>query len=166
MATIVIDGHPVLIDDEDVDRVSKHSWVVRHRGRASYVVPKSMKMAMAKTGHSALHRFILSAEKGTIVDHKNRNGLDNRRENLRICSLNENAANRRSPLRSKSGFKGVTYHKQSGKWQGAIKINGKHVHLGLFDSAEDAAKAYDARAHEAHGEFACLNFTNEIGAQR
>lgn len=96
-----------------------------------------------------------------FVDHINRDRSDNRRSNLRLCSLAEN--NRNGSIRSNnnSGFKGVSWDKARGKWQAGIGLNGTRKALGRFDSAEDAARAYDAAALANYGEFAALNFPRD-----
>ena len=93
-----------------------------------------------------------------LVDHWDHDGLHNVRANLRVANKSANGANRRKSSNNTSGFKGVTTHRQTGKWQAEIKVGGKHRYIGIFDTPEEAAKAYDDVAHEAFGEFALLNF--------
>lgn len=95
----------------------------------------------------------MGASKGQILDHKNRDKLDNRRSNLRFCTLSENKANSVIPKNSTTGFKGVTFHAKLGKFQAQIMKNGKTFYLGLFNDAEEAASAYKSRARELFGEF-------------
>jgi hypothetical protein len=106
-----------------------------------------------------LHRAIINAPKGLYVDHINGDTLDNRRANLRIATNSQNQANR---IRLKSGtssrYRGVTWNKASQKWQAGIKCNLKSTHLGLFESEEEAARAYDRAAREMFGSFARPNF--------
>ena len=106
-----------------------------------------------------MHRQIMNAPKGTPIDHKDHNGLNNTRENLRLATISENARNCEKTKRpTSSKYKGVCWNKKSKKWQAHIHYNGISIHLGLFDSEEDAAKAYDEAAKIYHGEFAVLNF--------
>ena len=93
---------------------------------------------------------------GTLVDHINRNTLDNRRENLRACTRNESNQNRKGGGKA-SPYKGV--HRSSvNRWGAVIRANGRNTWLGTFVNEEDAARAYDRAALEAYGEFAYLNF--------
>jgi hypothetical protein len=93
-----------------------------------------------------------------LVDHVNGDGLDNRRANLRPATVSQNGANVGLRAHNTSGFKGVTWHAQRGRWQARIGCGGDRKHLGLYDSPEDAARAYDCAALAAFGEFARLNF--------
>jgi hypothetical protein len=88
------------------------------------------------------------------VDHINGDPSDNRIENLRVATDSQNLANMRKPITNKSGKKGVSWHAIGKKWQTHIKVRGKNLYLGLFDTVEEAHAAYVAKAIEMHGEFA------------
>jgi hypothetical protein len=88
------------------------------------------------------------------VDHINMNRSDNRWINLRQCSRIQNTYNTGRRPHNTSGFKGVTFHKATGKWEAQIRANGRSTHLGLAETPEDAAKLYEAAAAKYHGEFA------------
>lgn len=107
----------------------------------------------------ALHAFVVGERSTIDVDHENRDKLDNRRNNLRPATRQQNLANRRAT--GTSGFKGVSWHSRRQKWRATIKVNYRQRHLGLFAIAVDAARAYDAAAREAFGEFALVNFPGE-----
>ena len=87
------------------------------------------------------------------IDHKNRNKLDNRRENLRPATRTQNCQNTVEHSNSTTGFKGVNYRKDVGKYRARIRINGERVMLGWFKTAEEASRAYDEAAKKHHGEF-------------
>lgn len=104
-----------------------------------------------------MHRLLIGAPKGKQVDHRNHDGLDNRRRNLRLATSSQNLANQlKNPGRS-SRFKGVTWHRRGGKWQAQIAVEGKRRYLGLHETEEAAARAYNKAAREAWGNFALLN---------
>ena len=101
----------------------------------------------------------MGTPKGMLTDHKNSDGLDNRRENIRICSSAQNERNQRTQTRTKSSvFKGVHWCNQCQKWIAKIKVNRVTIFIGGFHSEVDAALAYDVGAEKYHGEFARQNF--------
>lgn len=106
-----------------------------------------------------MHRVImgLAPGDGRQVDHIDRNGLNNRRSNLRFATPSQNMYNASSPGNS-TGFRGVEKVRGASRFNARIRVDGERFHLGSFPTAEDAARAYDAKAAEAHGEFAVLNF--------
>lgn len=139
-------GKVVVVDEEDYDLLSKFKWRLSNKGYASATI--------------SMHRLLAEAPKGKDVDHVNGDGLDNRKENLRICSRAQNVANTKKPTRkggSSSKFKGVSWDKRVKKWSARVQPNGKS-HRQYFDTEEEAARAYDEMAKEHFGEFARLNF--------
>lgn len=151
-------GHYALVDDDDYADVSAYNWYafeVRRRGGSIARVYARRNVSAQKT--QSLHRFLLGITNPQIlVDHKNRNGLDNRRENLRTCTRTQNQGNRRAALSNSSGFKGV--YRLGAKWGAQITRAKKGSKLGVFSSPELAAVAYDEAAIKYFGEFAHLNF--------
>jgi hypothetical protein len=105
-----------------------------------------------------MHRWLMKAPRNKLVDHRDHNGLDNRRTNLRLATPRENAQNRRAMLTSRLGLKGVYRHKDRDVFEAAIRHKGKQFYLGRFKRKDDAARAYDKKARELFGEFAYLNF--------
>lgn len=147
-------GYVALVDDEDFERVSQHKWYASIRPEANnvYVIRKIGRKTQG------LHRFILGVEDPKIkVDHRDHNGLNNLRSNLRP-TRNQNAQNQRLSSANTSGFKGVSWKVREKKYQAGIKVNGKTVHLGTFSDLLEAACAYDMAAVKYHGEFASTNF--------
>lgn len=145
-------GLVALVDEEDYDIVRVHKWLAHRDGRTFYA-----ERAVAREGGRQrtvrLHTFLTG---WPLVDHRNGDGLDNRRANLRPATKSQNSANRPIGRNNSSGFKGVDRNK--GQWRAQIRVSGTKFHLGYFDSAEAAAGAYDLAAVEAFGEFATLNF--------
>lgn len=100
----------------------------------------------------------MNAERGAMVDHENRDTLDNQRLNLRICTNRQNQANARVRSDNTSGYKGVCWNKGTGKWKAQMTNgNGKRLCIDYFPTAIEAARAYDAEALRLHGEFALTN---------
>src|SRR5579863_1550584 len=110
-----------------------------------------------------MHREIMKPSKDEEVDHINHDKLDNRRENLRVCTGSQNQCNRRRKLKNTSGYKGVCWYRSKNRWKAALNIKGKCVWTGLFKNKEEAAHAYDEAAKLHHGEFAYLNFPAHEG---
>jgi hypothetical protein len=140
-----------LVDDEDFELVSQYSWHVKknRRGDVTYAHHS------LNPGNLLMHCLIMG---DTGIDHKDGNGLNNTRDNLRKVTASQNAANRVSHANTSSKYKGVCWHKRQGKWIGTINKEGKRTHLGYFTDEVEAAKAYDKAAIELYGEFARLNF--------
>jgi len=148
-------GRVALVDDEDYDLVMQYRWYVYEEIRNGR--PHGPYALAWPNGVMTRMHVLVMGVRG--VDHANRNGLDNRRENLRPATGSQNQGNRRSVPGSSSRYKGVSWHKQRRKWRASIRPpGGPHRHLGLFADEEDAARVYDAAAREAFGSFACLNF--------
>lgn len=105
-----------------------------------------------------LHRVITEALSGVEVDHVNRNRLDNRRRNLRFATRAENARNCKRSSRNTSGYKGVRFSPEVGRWGAAVRCDGKRYWMGFFDTPEEAALAYDLGAIALHRDFAATNF--------
>jgi hypothetical protein len=150
------DGRYVYVDPADFEWLSRWKWHVMGDYAARYEKGKVVLM----------HRQILPPPKGMIVDHVNRNKLDNSRANLRICTHRENTRNRAKPIGCASRFKGVCREKKTGKWKAAVRSGPEPVYLGTFDDEVEAARAYDRRAVEVFGEFARLNFPDEWPPER
>lgn len=137
-----------LIDNEDYDKVSAHRWC---RDANGYAV--SAFYIDRKTFNIKLSRYLTDAPKGMDVDHINRDKLDNRKKNLRICTRSQNNINQLAKSNNSSGHKGIGWDKARSKWRAQIKVNGKSKSIGRFENLEDAIVAYREQAKIAYGEF-------------
>jgi len=145
-------GKFAIVDPADFDELSQYKWTAAKSPNTFYAVRS------AQGRQIRMHRLITDAPKGLVVDHRNHNGLDNRKENLRLCTRSENARNQRPQTGRSSKYKGVCWHKNQKKWLARVYSKGVTYHLGSFNSEIAAAKAYDKKAKELFGEFAHLNF--------
>jgi hypothetical protein len=153
------EGEWTIVDADTYYHLGNLKWCVRGNRNTFYAV-RFVKTGPWRTKLVNLHREIMDAPLGLLVDHRNGNGLDNRRENLRLATHSQNAINRRrDKSKTTSRFVGVTFKKHSNRWAARINHNGKTISLGRFDSELDAARAYDAAALKYHKDFARLNFS-------
>ena len=144
-------GQSTIVDDADYEALSQHKWYA-NKVRNTWYAARAI-----GSNKVLMHREILRVPKGMETDHKNHDGLDNRRQNLSICTTAQNQQNMKySGNKNKtSRFKGVYF--QAGKWAVQIKHQGTIYPLGRFAIEEDAARAYDKKARELWGDFAYLN---------
>jgi len=143
----------VLIDDEDLNIFNEYCWFIKKDSQNFYCMNVK---GEEKTLY--LHRIIMGITDTTLcIDHIDGNGLNNQKNNLRVCSNKENLRNRKIGKNNKSGFKGVCWRKCLKKWRACIKVNMKSKYLGHFDNILDAASAYNKAATMYFGEFAKLN---------
>ena len=148
-------GYVALVDAADFEMLSHFKWSAEVDGSTAYAV--KARMCRRGGGNVFMHRMIMLPEPGQSIDHINGNGWDNRRANLRVCTHAENMRHRRRPSHNTSGFKGVSWDRQSRSWDARISARGEQRYLGHFKTAESAAAAYDAAARELHDDFARLN---------
>ena len=142
-----------LVDDEDYELVSTFNWSVSKSNNVIYA--RTEVLIQGRRVCFFMHRFILGVCSELFTDHRNGNGLDNRKENLRICDASSNAKNRKLNSDNSTGYKGVTF--EFGKYRAIIHNNKKKIHLGMFSTPVEAALAYDEAANKLHGEFARTN---------
>jgi hypothetical protein len=152
-------GVSVLLDEEDVPHVERFVWSAQVHPRTTYAQANVWRGGQRTT--MTLHRFIARAEDNEHVDHRNGDGLDCRKENLRTCLKFQNNQNARTRVDNTSGFKGVSWYPAGKKWSAGIMLDGKRRHIGYYATKEDAARAYDVVAQKAFGEFSWLNFPTE-----
>lgn len=147
-------GGYALVDEQDFERVSAYRWfanVTRHgRGYVRTSTPVNPRISM--------HRLVMNAPPGLVVDHINHDKLDNRRCNLRLCTARENSLNRAPKQAGKttSRYSGVSHH--TGRWRAVIVVEGRRIWLGRYKTEEEAARAYDTAARKHFGAFAAPNF--------
>jgi len=147
-------GKIALVDNDDFEKIKGNGWYVTRYGYAGKGFYKKKKETF-----ELMHRLIMNLKKGDKkqIDHINHNKLDNRKCNLRVCTISENKRNTLVQKNNNSGFKGVYWHKKRCKWIAQIQFNKKTIHLGDFDDKINAAKTYNESAKIYFGEFACLN---------
>lgn len=138
-----------LVDDKDYEEFNKWKWKLDKSGCAT--------RSKYKNSLYRLHREIMNCSKGMVVDHINGDRLDNRRENLRICTYQQNSFNSKKHYGSTSKYKGVSYKKDHKRWMACIYLNRKFKHIGYYNTEDEAAMAWNKVAKQYHGEFAKLN---------
>jgi hypothetical protein len=139
----------------DYEELNRHKWSLSKRGRNVYAIRREN-----HRGTIAMHRQIMKPPQGFSVDHIDCDGLNNCRDNLRVCTHAQNSSHR-GPCGGESGFVGVYRHGK--RWVAKITHRGTTYHLGYHDTAIEAAKARDRKAYELLGEFAYLNFPEDYG---
>ena len=151
-----INGFEVLFDREDLFTLMEYPWRP-YRAKHDLVYLKCTPYSKDGPKTLAFHRIVSGATKGCFVDHANGNTLDNRRVNLRICSMAENNRNKRSNRKgSIAGYKGVSYVPQAYKdkpWQASIQVDKKRISLGYYADPKSAHDAYCVASEKYHGEF-------------
>lgn len=143
-------GYVALVDDDFFDVLSRYKWY--------YVDGKAGTHIDGNRNHTYMHQLIMAtANTHLIVDHIDRNGLNNQRSNLRLCNTSQNIANSGPRTNNTSGFKGVYFCNQTRKWRAEIKYLGKKKCLGRYATKVEAALAYNVGAKQYFGEFAYQN---------
>ncbi len=151
-------GKCALVDDADYEWLNQWKWYAFWNGSKWYSARNERVNFKKKMIY--LHRFIINAPSGIEVDHVDGDGLNCTRENMRLCTSQQNKYNIGIKSDNTSGYKGVTWNANRSKWQAQIKHGKQYKYLGLFDDLKEAARAYDVAALELHGDFARVN--NEI----
>jgi len=142
-----------IVDDEDFEHLNRLTWW-RGGPRKEYAYTTIYKNGIPK--NYPMHRMVMGFPKKS-VDHKNTDGFDNRKMNLRTCTHKQNCANRKKRKDNKTGFKGVVLTKNKQKFIAQIRKSTHNIYIGVYSSAIEAAKAYNEVVTKLHGEFANLN---------
>lgn len=145
-------GYVAVVDVEDWGKVRPYKWCALLRDGIPYAV------ILRKRKTVYLHQVIAGKKNSYEIDHRDRNTLNNKRENLRFATKSQNQANQKIRSDNTSGFKGVNWRKDIAAWAARVSVMNKRIHLGHFPTAEAAARAYDTAAQKHFGEFARLNF--------
>ena len=144
-----------LVDDEDYEELNRYKWIlITSKVQGTYYVKNSAGITM--------HQYILRYPK-SIVDHKDGNGLNNQRANIRLCTSQQNSRNRRKKKGCASIYKGVSRNKTGKEWRACIFFDHRKIHIGSFDYEKNAALAYNIMAEKLFGDFAKLN---DIGGSK
>lgn len=146
-------GKVALVDDEDFEELSKYKWHAHKQCGGTFYAGRNQKLANGKYRYIHMHKEIMNTPDDMHTDHINHNGLDNRRENLRVCTSSQNMMNRLKHSNNTSGFKGVSFHSRDKKWQAGIRLNTKRIHLGYFTDKLSAIMAYREACVQYHKEF-------------
>lgn len=149
-------GFSAICDDDDFEFLSGFKWYLLRGPRINYAQGLSSDWRKKQR----MHKLIMQPSQRMVIDHINFNGLDNRRENLRICTNRQNVQNQRVLRGGSSKYKGVQWDKVNRKWRASIVVNSRFVNLGRYHDEIKAADIYDEAAKKYFGEFAYTNFLN------
>lgn len=155
-------GKVALVDDKDFELVSKYKWSAgKHGRRDGEYCAMSHKKVNGKYRTIRMHSLIMNPPKGFVVDHINHDPLDNRRDNLRICTTKQNRHNSREASNSVSGYKGISRHSTENDryvyWRVRFMVNGQNKSFGVFKNLQEAIRVYNEAVRKHHGEFAVIH---------
>ncbi len=156
-------GHVLLVDVADLRLALGHTWAAK-KNRHVFYAAAARRVGKGSPRTVYLHNLLMRPERGFIVDHRDGDGLNNRRTNLRISTPTQNQQNARPRINKLSAYKGVTRCKGSKAWRAQIKVNKVLIVIGTYESEIDAAYAYDEAASRHFGDFARVNFPGDIQA--
>lgn len=153
-------GKIALVDDEDYEYLMQWKWQAFYQQNTHSFIARRMtsKRKEGERKSIIMHRIIMNAQKGQIIDHINHDTLDNRKENLRFCTHSENMQNRTIQSNNKARYKGIYWRKSRNCWEVRVHKNCKLKRVKCVHDKIEAALVYDEFAEEVHGEFAKLNF--------
>lgn len=137
-----------LVDNDDFEELNKFKWYANRHGNTFYAV-----RSLANGSKRLMHRCILNTPTSNETDHKDGNGLNNQRKNLRICNHSENQQNKGKNINNTSGFKGISWCQRNKKWLVRLSVNGTRLYLGHFKQKIKAYQAYVEACIKYHGNF-------------
>lgn len=140
-------NNPFFFDLEDYDKIKNFCW---HETEDGYMATR-----VGNKAHFMMHRLIMDCLNGMDVDHISHNGADNRKNNLRMCTRQQNNRNKRKTDKNTSGVVGVCWNKMRKKWQASIMVDKKNIYLGLYNDINEATKARKEAEIKYFGEFRC-----------
>lgn len=144
-----------LVDDEDFKKLNQFKWFARKDSKSGiFYVARNSKTIKGKRHMVHMHREIMNVLKNIDIDHKDGNGLNNQKNNLRLATRSQNNMNQKKRKDNISGFKGVSWRKDNKKWRTNISVEGKTITIGYFKTALEASKAYIKACIKYHGKFA------------
>lgn len=147
-------GKVAIVDDDDFEQLNAFKWYAIRNSR-NYLYAARGVWEKGKARQILMHRVIMNTPIGMLTDHVNGNSLDNRKENLRICTNQQNLRNRKNPNKNnKLEIKGVHWCQSNKKFQATIQVNGKTIHLGFYNVLGDADSAYRFAEEKHFGIFA------------
>lgn len=151
-------GKQAIVDDEDFESLLRYKWHTNKNNNTHYAIHAYKDKKTKKSKKIKMHRLIMNPTKHQEIDHKDGDGLNNQRSNLRICTGSQNNMNSKKRKNCSSKFKGVCWTRNDKKWRTRIIVDKKEIALGCFLKEIEAAKAYDKAAVKYFGDFARLNF--------
>ena len=159
MIIVNLCGYDVMLDDEDLEKVEGHNWHIDtgsfRRGKVYFFYMDYKRIAMYNYVNKrvSLHRTLMNAPKGLVIDHIDGNTLNCQKSNMRICTQAENNKNMKKPWFNTSGYKGVSWHKGHKRWRADISIDNHQKSLGEYDTPEEAYKIYCEAKKNLHGKY-------------
>lgn len=149
----ILEGHTIFVDKRDLQILNSHNWkVAKYKSGIKYLY------CYINGKITLFQHLLINRKEKRCIDHVNGNGLDNRRNNLRACTYSENMMNKVKYKNNKSGYKGVYKVSGRNRWRSSLTVSGKKIEVGTFNTAVEAARAYDITAKLFFGEFSKLNF--------
>lgn len=148
-------GTRCIVDTDEWKNLKDFSWYAGGHKHRRYVT--SQKTVAGKRTVYYMHRMITGCPDGLMVDHINHDTLDNRKQNLRVCTNQENQFNKKAKVTAKTNYKGVYFFRRTSRWYAQICLNGKNKHLGYYKTELEAAVAYNNAANRHYGAFSYLN---------